>query len=79
VGRLRAPINFSVADPNALSKASDSVVTQMGLLFESEQLEDTIRRATGDRARTLERIRDIAGAFQEAGVPVDLGALAPSL
>jgi hypothetical protein len=72
-------LTFSVADKAAAVKRRKQVVAELGLLFESDELEDTIRRATGDRSRTFERIREMAGAVERAGVTVDLKLLARSL
>jgi hypothetical protein len=63
---------FSVANEDQLRARRTSVVGRLGQLFEVEAFQNAIRRATGDRARTLERTREVAGALQRAGVNVDL-------
>jgi len=39
-------------------------------LFRDEGFMDSIQRATGDRSRTLKRVRDIVAALQRAGATV---------
>ena len=39
-------------------------------LFQNEQFTDAVQRATGDRARTLQRLRDTIAALERAGVQV---------
>lgn len=55
---------------------SKTVRHELGSLFSDEAFLDSIRRATGDRARTLKRLREIVGALERAGaeiqVPFDL-------
>lgn len=41
-------------------------------LFENEGFLDSIRRATGDRARTLKRIRETARALERGGASINL-------
>lgn len=52
------------------------VQRELSTLFSDESFLDSIRRATGDRARTLKRLRETVGAFEKAGadihVPFDL-------
>ena len=53
-----------------------AVIGELAGLFQNADFLDAIRRATGDRARTLRRVRETVGAFQRAGleltVPFDL-------
>lgn len=63
---------FSVADADRARSRAKPLVRQLGKLFENENFNDAIRRATGDRTRTLERIRDVSEAFRAAGVPVSV-------
>jgi hypothetical protein len=66
---------FSVCDEDqARSKASE-LRMNIASLFEDSDFNELIQRATGDRFRTLGRIRDTAAAFDTAGVPVDLKLL----
>jgi hypothetical protein len=52
------------------------VKREIGQLFRSEQFTDAVQRATGDRSRTLQRVRDTIAALVRAGgqveVPVNL-------
>lgn len=64
---------FAVCNGDTLAARRKAVVDRLGRLFEDSDFQDAIRRATGDRARTLERTRDVAAALEDAGVPVDLG------
>jgi hypothetical protein len=41
-------------------------------LFSSETFLDAIQRATGDRSRTLRRIRETVGALERAGVRLEV-------
>lgn len=40
-----------------------------------ERFADSIRRATGDRSRTLYRIRSLAQVLQSCGIPIDISLL----
>jgi hypothetical protein len=55
---------------------SRAVIREIARLFQDESFMDAIQRATGDRARTLKRIRDTVSALGRAGaemqVPFDL-------
>jgi len=66
---------FSVADANAARMRRAKVIRGFGGLFEDADFLDAIRRATGDRARTHERVRNVAAMLEEAGVAVDLASL----
>lgn len=66
---------FSVADPKTARARKAKIIEGFGSLFEDADFLDAIRRATGDRARTHERVRDVAAALKEAGVAVDLASL----
>ena len=48
-------------------KAARSAVAA---LFSDEEFMDAIQRATGDRARTLKRLRDTVNALAGAGIPI---------
>ena len=45
---------------------------ELARLFGSEPFLDAIQRATGDRSRTLRRIRETVGALQRAGVRLEV-------
>ena len=66
---------FSIADPATARARARRITEQLGDLFEDESFTDTIRRATGDRARTLERIKAVAKGFDSAGVALNLAEL----
>jgi Uncharacterized conserved protein len=66
---------FSVADPKVARARRTNILRGFGGLFEDVDFLDAIRRATGDRSRTHDRVRDVASAMSDAGVPLDLAAL----
>jgi hypothetical protein len=70
---------FSVVDPTDAMEARDRLHEAIGELFDTERFTDTIRQATGNRTRTIDRIRLLAAAVESAGVPVALGDLGTSL
>jgi hypothetical protein len=45
---------------------------ELARLFSSETFLDAIQRATGDRSRTLRRIRETVGALERAGVRLEI-------
>jgi len=45
---------------------------ELSSLFADESFLDAIQRATGDRARTLKRIRETVGALTQARVGIDV-------
>lgn len=55
---------------------SDAVISEVSSLFANEAFQDSIQRATGDRSRTLRRVRETVAALQRAGAvlhpPFDL-------
>ena len=63
---------FSAVDSIALIEKREAVIENLGLLFGGPHFQDAIRRATGDRSRTRDRVRDLAGAVEAAGIAVDL-------
>ncbi len=44
------------------------VFAQLGQLYEDDEFADSIRRATGDRARTMTRLRGVVAALRTAGL-----------
>ena len=69
---------FSVAEPSSARAHRSEVISALGALFKDATFQDAIRRATGDRARTIERTRDVAKALADCGVSLrlsDLGKL----
>lgn len=52
-----------------------TVLRGMAALYDDVDFVDTISRATGDKARTLARIRSVGKVFEEADVPLDWEAL----
>lgn len=70
---------LSVADPKEAAAHKTQIRKSVGALFDDEVFTDAIQRATGNRARTLDRIRLLGKAVDEAGVAVQLGHLSSSL
>ena len=66
---------FSVADVAAVPLNKAKILREVAALFEDADFLDTIRRATGDRSRTFERVRSVGRAVVRAGVAVDLAKL----
>jgi hypothetical protein len=60
--------NVNVAE--ALDRA-ESIVSNINHLFVDKDFLDAIRRATGDRSRTMQRVRQVIQAFESSGVSVD--------
>lgn len=54
-------------DENAAKRARE----ELALLFLDETFLDAIQRATGDRARTLKRVRETVNALRRAGIAVE--------
>ena len=59
-----------IADDSAPDPAG--VRTSIAALFGNDTFNDSIQRATGDRARTLQRVRDTVTALRQAGAQVDV-------
>jgi hypothetical protein len=51
---------------------SEKFKEQITALFQNEQFMDAIQRATGDRSRTLQRVRDTVAALEHAGGQLDV-------
>jgi hypothetical protein len=68
-------VAFSVSDGDQARTRAKSLRHCLAAVFADADFDELIRRATGDRVRTVGRIRDIVSAFEEAGVAVDLTLL----
>ncbi len=66
---------FASADSALAVRHKRRVVKALGTLFEDKVFDDSIRRATGDRARLHERVRAVAKAMVGAGVPIEAALL----
>ena len=49
----------------------ERAIGEIAALFEDEEFDDAIRRATGDKARLRLRIERVVGALREAGAEVE--------
>lgn len=68
-------IAFSIADADEVRSNGSRVRRKLASLYDDSAFEDSIRRATGDRVRTLRRIGKTLDAFQGAGVTIDRAVL----
>lgn len=68
-------IVFSICNRDEAQARGQYLRQSLASLFSDSDYDQLIRRATGDRTRTLGRVRDTVEAFQSAGVNVDLGLL----
>jgi len=68
-------IAFSICDGDEARARAQYLRRSLASLFSDSNYDELIRRATGDRARTLGRVRDTVEAFRSAGVSVDLSLL----
>jgi Protein of unknown function DUF262 len=50
--------------------ARAEIIRRLAALYKRQIFQDSIRRATGDRARTLTRVKGVVGALEDAGVEV---------
>ena len=64
-------ISFSVCDQEEARNRASTLRRSIALLFGEEEFDDSIRRATGDRTRTLRRLAMTLRAFAKAGVRFD--------
>jgi hypothetical protein len=68
-------IVFSICDPKGARQRAQYLRRSLASLFSDSSYDELIRRATGDRTRTLGRISYTIEAFRSAGVNVDPGVL----
>jgi len=68
-------IVFSVCNSDEAMTRAQYLRESLAALFSDSDYDGLIRRSTGDRARTLGRVRDTIEAFRSAGVSVDLSPL----
>lgn len=61
-----------IASDEVLVARRTRVLKRVAKLYEDDAFQDTIRRATGDRARLLNRVQAFAAAFEAVGIPVAL-------
>jgi hypothetical protein len=66
---------FSICNGDEAQARAQYLRRSLAALFSDGDYDELIRRATGDRARTLGRVRDTVEAFKTAGVGVDLTLL----
>jgi len=79
---LEASVNRALFDAQMLACSwiegdideidSKLVRHELGNLFSDDAFLDSIRRATGDRARTLKRLRETVGALDNAGAEIQV-------
>lgn len=65
----------SIADESTAIRNRRSILRGMAPLYDDVAFVDTISRATGDKARTLQRINSVGRVVEEAGVRLDWEAL----
>lgn len=58
---------FSWVTSSSPTPTRANVARALGRLYEDDDFDDAIRRATGDRARTLTRLNGVIGALRTAG------------
>lgn len=67
---------FSWISPDGEHTLSTKLTKEVARLFGNETFVDSIRRATGDRARTFTRVREMVAAFRRTSIdvlsPIDL-------
>lgn len=64
-------LGFSwVESPTATAKKKSSIMRELARLYRDSDFQDSIQRATGDRARTMLRVRGVVKALRAAGVRV---------
>jgi hypothetical protein len=66
---------FSVCDARQAQARTKELRLSLAALFADASFDELIRRATGDKTRTLGRVRDTAQAFESAGVSVNIGLI----
>ena len=63
---------FSWVENEDLGRYRERVLTNLAELYQDGGFLDAIRRATGDRARTVARVRDVSNALREAGLELSI-------
>lgn len=63
---------FSWVRDNDVSDFRDRVLDQLAALYQNQAFLDSIRRATGDRARTITRVRGVKEALERAGLDISV-------
>lgn len=66
---------FSACDADEARARAASLKKSLAKLFVDDEFDELIRRATGDRTRTLGRVQKTIAAFEAADVSVDLEIL----
>lgn len=66
---------FSWVEDENLVSLRDDILGRFVDLYEDEDFLDSIRRATGDRARTMTRVKGVVGALRDAGLTVNAPTL----
>jgi hypothetical protein len=62
---------FSAMELEDAEEAAPTIRREIGRLFYSDDFQNAIRRATGDKTRLRDRVLAVIGALSEAGVSVD--------
>jgi hypothetical protein len=60
-----------VPTAKALGRSRSRITSELASLYKRNEFQDSIQRATGDRARTLTRVRGVVEALRGAGVNVE--------
>jgi hypothetical protein len=63
---------FSWVVDEQLGRPRSEILVQLVNLYQDEEFLDSIRRATGDRARTLARVSGVVGALRKAGLELNM-------
>ena len=65
-------LSFSWTDESHLSSKRTQILKSLAALYEDEEFLDSIRRATGDRSRTLTRVHGVSEALRRSGVSLNI-------
>lgn len=68
-------IVFSICDRDLARERASELRSVISALFDDDNFDQLIRKATGDRSRTYGRILRVANAFESAGVPIERAVL----
>jgi hypothetical protein len=63
---------FSWVTDDNVAGYRQNILRSLATLYEDEEFLDSIRRATGDRARTMTRVRGVAVALKRAGLNLSI-------